>query len=257
MVNPAECQELIDEYLQWLKEGLSASVVSDACELTTPFLDRHNDHLQIYAKRVNSQITLTDDGYIYSDLLASGLEFNTPKRREALQATLNGFGVRLDDRNQLVLEASPRNLGQKVHSLIQAMVGVNDMFLMAQTRVATFFFEDVKSFLDAHEVRYIDRVKISGISGFDHAIDFLIPKSANRPERLLQTINVPSKSTVTNYLFTLTDTREARGPDSEAYVFLNDEDQTVGAGTIEALEAYNVVPAYWTRREEYVEALAG
>jgi hypothetical protein len=109
----------------------------------------------------------------------------------------------------------------------------------------------------AHEVRYIDRVKISGTSGFDHAIDFLIPKSPNRPERLLQTINVPSKSTVTSYLFTLTDTRNARGTDSEAYVFLNDEDQTVSASTIEALEAYSVVPARWTRREQYVEALAG
>jgi len=256
-VNPTECQELLDDYLRWLKAGLSASVVSDACELTTPFLDRHNDHLQLYAKRSDGKITLTDDGYIYSDLLASGLEFNTPKRKAALETTLNGFGVRLDDRNHLVLEANPRNLGQKVHSLIQAMIGVNDMFLLAQSRVASFFFEDVRSFLDAHEVRYIDRVKISGTSGFDHAIDFLIPKSPTRPERLLQTINVPSKSTVTAYLFTLTDTRNARGTDSEAYVFLNDEDQTVSASTIEALEAYSVVPARWTRREQYVEALAG
>ncbi|MGH2778738.1 MAG: DUF1828 domain-containing protein, partial [Actinomycetota bacterium] len=249
-------QELVDEYLRWLREGLSASVVSDACELTTPFLDRHNDHLQLYAKRSDGKVTLTDDGYIYSDLLASGLEFNTPKRKAALDTTLHGFGVRLDERNHLVVEATTRNLGQKVHSLIQAMVGVNDMFLLAQSRVASFFFEDVRSFLDAHEIRYIDRVKISGTSGFDHAIDFLIPKSASRPERLLQTINVPTKSTVTSYLFTLTDTRDARGADSEAYVFLNDEDQTVSGGTIEALEAYNVTPARWTRRDEFVEALA-
>lgn len=255
-MNPIECQELIDDYLRWLKEGLAASVVNEACELTTPFLDRHNDHLQLYAKRSDGKITLTDDGYIYSDLLASGLEFNTPKRRAALETTLNGFGVRLDDRNHLIVEATPRTLGQKVHSLIQAMVGVNDMFLLAQSRVASFFFEDVRSFLDAHEIRYIDRVKISGTSGFDHAIDFLIPKSPTRPERLLQTINVPSKSTVTSYLFTLTDTRDARGAESEAYVFLNDEDQAVSASTLEALEAYNVTPARWTRRDEYVEALA-
>ena len=137
-MNPTECQELLDDYLRWLKEGLSASVVSDACELTTPFLDRHNDHLQLYAKKSDGKITLTDDGYIYSDLLASGLEFNTPKRKAALETTLNGFGVRLDDRNHLVLEATPRNLGQKVHSLTQAMIGVNDMFLLAQSRVASF-----------------------------------------------------------------------------------------------------------------------
>jgi hypothetical protein len=255
-MNRAECEQLVEAYLGWLRQGLSIEEVNGACELTTPFLDRHNDHFQVYAERENGKIVLSDDGYVLADLQASGLELTTPKRKLVLQATLNGLGVKSDGR-RLYVEASQRNLGQRLHGLVQAMIGVNDMFMMAQPRVASFFWEDVRGFLDANEIRYSPRVKIAGRSGFDHAIDFLVPKSKGRPERLVEAINAPNKNTIGTYLFALSDTRDARGDDAEAYAFLNDVDREVGGDVLEALEAYDVVPALWSTRERYVEALAG
>jgi hypothetical protein len=250
-----ECQELINEYVAWLRSGFSAEILEGGCELTTPFLDRHNDHLQVYAVRKNTNITLSDDGYTLSDLRTSGLELTTPKRKVTLETTLKGFGVQLHD-NQLVIEASPRNVGQRLHSLIQAMLAINDMFVMAQPRVATFFWDDVRDFLDTQKVRYSPRVKLAGRSGYDHAIDFLIPRSMDAPERIIQVINAPNKNTIANYLFVLGDTREARGGEFEAYAFLNDRDREVGGEVIEALEAYDVVPALWSRRKDYAQRLA-
>ncbi|MGA3168135.1 MAG: DUF1828 domain-containing protein, partial [Terriglobia bacterium] len=128
-----ECQRLIDSYVDLLRQGLSVEEVGEACELTTPFLDRHNDHLQVYAIRHNGNIVLSDDGYILSDLRTSGLEVDTPKRKMVLDGVLNGLGVRVEN-NQLIVEASTKNLGQRLHSLVQAMLAVNDMFVMAQPR---------------------------------------------------------------------------------------------------------------------------
>jgi len=255
-LNRQECELLVEAYVEWLRKGLSVEALSNACELTTPFLDRHNDHLQIYAVKKEGTILLSDDGYVLSDLRTSGLDLNTPKRQAVLESVLNGLGVKVDGR-QLIVEASVRNLGQRLHSLVQAMLAINDMFVLAQPRVASFFWEDVKAFLDEHEVRYSPRVKISGRSGFDHAIDFLIPKSSTRPERFVQAINAPNKNTIGTYLFVLGDTREARGDGAEAYAFLNDYEREVGGEVIEALEAYEVKPALWSKRIEYVQALAG
>jgi len=255
-VKADDCQALIDEYLAWLKKGLSAERLQAGCEITTPFLDRHNDHLQLYAQPHNGKLVLSDDGYTITDLIQTGLDFNTPKRKEMLETALRGFGVQLRER-RLEVEASPRNVGQKMHSLIQAMISVNDMFVMAQQRVASLFLEDVKSFLDLSNVRYIDRVKLTGASGFDHLIDFVIPRSPEKPERLLQTINAPSRNTITSYLFALTDTISERADETRALAFLNDEDATVSATVEDALRAYEVAPLYWTRREEALEALAG
>lgn len=254
----AECQKLIDEYVGWLRQGLSVDEVGGACELTTPFLDRHNDHLQIYATRHNGTIILSDDGYILSDLRTSGLDIDTPKRRLVLDGILKGLGVRTQE-GQLLVEASGANLGQRLHSLVQAMLAVNDMFVMAQPRVASFFFEDVRNFLDMSDVRYTARLKLAGKSGYDHAIDFLIPKSRSRPERILQAIAAPKKDNIFAYLWTLSDTRAARSAESatEAYAFLNDQEQSVGGDVLEALSAYDVVPAVWSQRFQYVDRLTG
>ena len=252
-----ECQKLIDDYVSWLRQGLSVESVGDACELTTPFLDRHNDHLQVYAVRNNGNIVLSDDGYILSDLRTSGLEVDTPKRKTVLDSVLNGFGVKSED-GRLLVEASTSNLGQRLHSLVQAMLAINDMFVMAQSRVASFFFEDVRVFLDSHNVRYTARVKLAGKSGYDHGVDFLIPKSRQRPVRIVQAIASPRKDNIFAYLWTLNDTRAARTEESEpeAYAFLNDQDQRIGGDVTEALKAYRVVPAVWSEREKYIEALA-
>lgn len=258
-MNRNECQKLIDGYVSWLHQGLSVEEVGEACELTTPFLDRHNDYLQVYATRRNGNIILSDDGYILSDLRTSGLEVDTPKRKMVLDSVLKGLGVRAEN-NQLMVEASASNLGQRLHSLVQAMLAVNDMFVMAQPRVASLFLEDVRNFLDSNDIRYTARVKLAGKSGYDHGVDFLIPKSRKRPERILQAIASPKKDNIFAYLWTLSDTRAARARESdseaEAYAFLNDQEQTVGGDVIEALNAYDVTPAFWTQRAEYVDALA-
>jgi hypothetical protein len=184
------------------------------------------------------------------------MELLTPKRRALMETALRGFGVQLQA-NRLVVEASPHNLGQRVHALVQAMLAINDMFVLAQPRVSSFFWEDVRDFLDAHNVRYSPRVKLAGRTGYDHAIDFLIPRSAAAPERIVQAINAPSRNTIGSYLFVLGDTRDARGGKAEAYAFLNDRDHRVGGDVIEALEAYEVVPALWSERARYAERLAG
>ena len=61
-------------------------------ELGTPFMDRHNDGLIIYAKLENDSIILSDDGYIIGDLLADGMtllgktERNNPENIGKLKA---------------------------------------------------------------------------------------------------------------------------------------------------------------------------
>src|SRR4029077_11049013 len=59
-----EIYRLMDRYLVWLKDTTSLREVNDWVEITTPYLDRHNDFLQIYAPRENGGYTLTDDGFI-------------------------------------------------------------------------------------------------------------------------------------------------------------------------------------------------
>ena len=112
MIN--EIQDLIDRYLLWLKDKTVLREIKDWVEITTPYLDRHNDYLQIYVKRGNNGFILTDDGYTIGDLRQSGCELESKKRKDLLTLTLNGFGVKLE-REALVIHASPESFALKKH----------------------------------------------------------------------------------------------------------------------------------------------
>lgn len=249
-----EIQRLLDDYIAWLKDKTILRQIDDWVEITAPYLDRHNDYVQIYAKREESGFILTDDGYTIDDLEQSGCKLETPKRQDLLRMTLNGFGVQLQG-NALTVHASQNNFALRKHNLVQAMLAVNDMFYLAVPMVASLFYEDVVEWLDLHEVRYTPKIKFTGRSGYDHLFDFVIPKSRRQPERILQTINRPSRDTAQAVAFSWVDTKEVRPPDSRAYAFLNDSESPVSPGVLDALLSYDVRPIPWSSRENVREEL--
>lgn len=250
----AECQQLVESYVSWLRDRITVTDLNGVCEITTPFLDRHNDRMQIYVVPSNGALRITDDACILGDLESSGFTLSTPKRQNMLHEILNGFGVETKD-GELFVEASIENFPYKKHSLVQAMLAVNDMFMTAQPHVATLFLQDVAHFLDEHEVRYSPNVEFTGKTGFVHKFDFLIPKSRTAPERLLRAINSPGRDTATSLLFSWTDTRGVRAKDSQFLVLLNDSEKTPSQDLLAAFQHYDVETIAWSDRERFAPTL--
>jgi hypothetical protein len=250
-----EYQALIDQYTKWLKDKTHLREVNDWVEITTPFLDRHNDHLQIYIKKNNDdEFLLTDDGYILNDLIISGCNIDTPKREQLLATTLNGYGVKLD-KNSLTVNASSANFALKKHNLIQAMLSVNDLFYLATPWIKSIFLEDVTEWLRQKNVRAVPNIKLTGKSGYDHRFEFVIPASLENPERMIKTINRPTRDAAEQVAFAWMDTKEARGAESIAYAVINDSEHKVGKTVVEALKSYAVKPILWSEREKFTQEL--
>jgi hypothetical protein len=250
-----DIQRLMDAYHAWLKDKTVLREVNEWVEITTPYLDRHNDCIQIYAKRANGGYILTDDGHTIEDLESSGCRLESRRRQDLLKMTLNGFGVQLEGK-ALQVRASPENFTLRKHNLVQAMLAVNDMFYLAVPMVASLFYEDVVAWLDLHDIRYTPKVKFTGKTGYDHLFDFVIPKSRRAPERIVQTINRPNRDTAQAVVLAWIDTKEVRSPDSRAYALLNDTEQVVPSAVIDALRSYEVKPVRWSQREDIREELA-
>src|SRR5580693_4237439 len=252
----AEIEKLLKDYREWLKDKTTLRQVNGSwVEITTPYLDRHNDALQIYARTENGALVLTDDSYIIHDLEASGCKLDTQKRKDLLQMTLNGFGVKLNA-EAIEVHATPENFPLRKHNLIQAMLAVNDLFYLAKPIVESLFFEDVVAWLDGNDVRYTPKVKFTGTSGFDHLFDFVIPKSRKQSERIVQAINRPTRDSAESFIHAWSDTREVRPLDSKAYALLNDTDQIISASVMDAFRNYQIRPVPWTQRVDVVAELA-
>ena len=250
-----DIQKMIDGYPVWLKDKTSLRAIGDWVEITTPLLDRHNDLLQIYAKRENGHFILSDDGYTLQDLGLSGCKLDTPKRQELLRMTLNGFGVQRRD-DVLEIKATEENFPLKKHNLLQAMLGGNDLFYLAAPHVSSLFYEDVVAWMNDSDIRFVENAKFTGKTGYDHLFEFVIPRSRNNPERILRAINRPDKGAAMEMVFAWLDTRETRPQESRAYALLNDTERQVRADVLDAFRSYDVLPIRWSERENIRAELA-
>ncbi len=89
--------DFVTSYLAWLKSQFSYRQTRRYTEITTPFLDRHNDQIQIYAVPTVDGWSLTDAGETLSDQEMCGVRFESAKRQALLHEVLQGFGVTLRD----------------------------------------------------------------------------------------------------------------------------------------------------------------
>ena len=250
-----DVQELLERYSTWLRNRTHLREIGDHIEITTPYLDRHHDYLQIYAKRANGGFLLTDDGYVLDDLELSGCKIDSPKRRAILAEVLNGFGIR-SNQKALEVTTSVENFSLKKHNLIQAMLSVSDLFHLASSTVANLFHEDVTSWLDLSDIRYTPNVKFTGKTGYDHRFDFVIPKSKTQPERMLRAINRPSRETAQAMAFSWIDTRGTRSSEARAYAVLNDSERAISENVLDAMRGYDVRTVLWSARDGARDELA-
>jgi hypothetical protein len=247
--------DLISRYYDWLKDKTHWREINNWFEITTPYLDHHNDCIQIYVKRQNGELILTDDGYTLTDLAQSGCEIDTPRRKALLTTTLNGFGVQ-QNADALEIRATNDNFPLRKHCFLQAILAVNDLFYVARANVESFFFEDVALWLDGADVRYTSRVNFIGRTHYNHQFDFVVPKSRRAPERMLRVINNPSRDTAQSTVFAWLDTKEVRPSDSQALAVLNDRDRKISDAVQGAFSNYDIAVIPWSKRETFLERLA-
>ena len=251
-----EIEKLLNEYSNWLKDKtILKNIAKDWVEVTTPFLDRHNDYIQFYIRQEGKDFIFTDDGFILNDLMDSGCDIDTPKRSQILKTTLLGFGVDMVG-NALTIKSTKDMFSLKKHNYIQAMLAVNDLFYLSQSTVRSLFFEDVEQWLEISDIRATPKVKFTGKSGYDHMFDFVIPKSRTQPERIIQTINNPRKESAESLVFKWLDTKDTRPQNSLLYAFLNDMNEEIPSTIITAFENYQTIPVPWSQKDSYKLPLA-
>ena len=247
--------DFIEIYLKWLKENMFGKQVGDFYEITTPFLDRHNDCIQIYAKEDEGNVFITDDGYTVDDLISSGCDL-TDRRKKLVERIVKGYGIRFSADHELFVNTSLEEFAVKKHALIQAILSVNDLYMTSKSSVLSLFCDEVAAFLDDHDSRYSPNIDITGETGFVHKFDFLIPGSKTKPEILMKAINNPNLENSKSIIFQWEDTKKTRKPNTEMIVLLNDENKKVSASITSGYKAYGIMPVVWKDRDKIVEKIA-
>ena len=248
-------KSIIKNYLNWIKDNTVETVMPNGCiEIATPFLDRHNDGLIIYVKEERGVYTLSDDGYIISDMDMYGASIS--RRLNNLRNFLKGYGVTINTDNELEITANKQNLPVKQHLLLQAMMAASDMFVPSATSNSeNLFIDDIINFFDANNIIYTQNAQFQGKSGLIHKVDFVIPKFKKQPERFVFAMNTPRISSAKSLLFNWEDIQQNRSTECTMYPIINDL-KSISNDIINAFKAYSTIPIPWSTRDNYISALS-
>jgi hypothetical protein len=246
-------QKMIDDYANWLKNEISIAKIGEYYEITTPYLDRFNDYLQIYVKQdSNGKIILTDDGYIIGNLISGGMSFRDGSKRQImLQRIIRNFDLKLEGEN-ITATATMSNFSQKKHMLVQAMLSIDDMFEVSSDNVKSFFIEDIETYFNANEIYYSKDFSLIGKTGSIYTYDFHLQRTKDKPERFCRAINKLNESKRNLTLFNWMDTQEKRNNEGSLIVLLNDEN-IINPSDIDAFSNYKVDTVLFSERQNKLE----
>lgn len=250
----------VDNYLAWLKENMTQTKLDNGLiEVTTPFLDRNNDYTQIYFKKESdSTYIVTDLGYTVTDLMLSGVDFTTNRRKAIFNQILARLGIQYDKREQaLFIKCDKSKLPIAQHILMQGMLDVNDMFYLVNRTVRSLFYDDVCKFFDENEIFYSKDISIIGKSGLNHSFDFLLQRNKKNPERLIRLLNVPNRSNIERLLFAWGDVSASRNfvTDTSIFMIIINDNKKISDNLLESINNYAACPINWSKRTDYLEQL--
>lgn len=235
-----------------------SSINTNVIRIDTPFYNRHSDSIIIYASDIkNSHVKISDAGYTLDDLEADGIFLNRSKNKmDIMLRQLKSFAVNLDtETNELYIETAMSDYAVNQNLLVQAILFVNDMFLLSNKRVTSIFLSEVSGFLEENDIRAITNRNIIGTSGMVHHFDFSIPGFKNIPERLIKIMNSPNNEFYAKAI--AMDMRQSKEsiPNATFYTFINDENK-VDDKVINLFESENIKPVLFSEKDKCISELA-
>lgn len=248
-------QHLIDSYVEWLREEITIHDLKNGWyEIVTPFLNHKNDMIEIYVYQSKEGFFISDGGNTLSELRLNGIDVKkSSKRSLEIDYILRSFGIHKKGDYELFVNTTATNFPEVKHRFIQAILAIDDMFMIATPKVENLFMEDVSTFLEMNEVIFIKDSYFIGRSGFNHKFDFTIPKIKQRNETAIKVINTPRKDKIGNVLWMFQDTQSIR-PYTNGLVIINDE-QNLSSDIIQAFTEYNLSFFPWSQRSEGINLL--
>nr|WP_281063412.1 DUF1828 domain-containing protein [Lactobacillus colini] len=225
-------------------------------------MDSFSDEIVMYViKNKDNTITLTDDGWTLANLESKGVTISRSKNRKKIfTERLNAFGINEID-EELTTTVKYKDFPLAKNRLLQAILAVNDMFMLSKNNTKSLFFEDVGVFLEENNIRATPDVSIPGSSGITFNFDYLISGYKDIPTRFIKTISTPNNPLFAKAALTdILQTRELR-KNSSFYVFLNDSSSddkiiTIKPEIKELLIEQNIKPVLFTERNSVLDELA-
>lgn len=255
----ASPDDLVSNYLAWLKEySTGRDVGAGWSELTIPYVDRHNDFLQVYVREDLDGLTITDEGQTIRDLRQVGCDVTGKTKRRILAESIlksKGLDPSLLDDGQIRTKASDYEFAIKLHATLMSMLAIGGLASTSPSNVATIFKEDVSEWLVGTGLPFDEGITLKGKSLNEHEFDFWIPENETRPARIIQTFHRPETVHIESYAYRVIDSRDAIPDAKPEFLALFSDSARLSRKSERALLSRKIRTFNWSDRDELARRL--
>lgn len=195
----SDFDSLIRSYGKWLSDNTTYTQLDEWYEVNVPLLDEDNDYTQFYVKPGKNSVTFSDDCATLRRLESHGMTV-TESRLAVLKDILNQFGIERNG-DELTLTSDTADFADAKNRFLQAIIKVGDIVYAGQSHVQTYFADDIRMFLNANNIRYVEGAQFRGKSGLLCQYDFVLPFTSKQAERFCTSITRPSQRLISSTLF--------------------------------------------------------
>ena len=252
-------EQKMNEYFNWLKQSYKYKKMDSSTEITTPFRNHLNDFIRIYVDFLpDKSIILSDDGLTLNELKMANINTKTKARNRIIQSILNQFNLSLKD-DEIIARVKNESFAQSKHDLIQGILKIYDLTITSKNNVSSLFYEDVFNFLYEEELAGTAEVSVSGESGIKYSIDYILPETKSKPEKLINFANNLDFNKVTNDVYMYRDVKTNRpsrnNQTPRMFIIANDVDHPINDKARYAAEHENLLILHWSDKEKIISTL--
>lgn len=244
----------LKEYYAWMRDNtlVKEDSLTGWVAISTPFVGLFNDNIQIYAKRENNGIILSDDGETLDNLALAGVEIaRSQHRKQNVDYILSNYGVELSN-GELIIKANNSNFPRQKHNLISAISEISDMSIVAKHTVASMFNEDVATYLEEMDITYSRSFIARGSTGLEITFDFQI--AGKTQEVIIKPFNTLTRSMVERFIFGWNDIKPVRENQSHKVVkgiaIINDTNSDPKDELLHAIRSQDADVILWSQRHK-------
>lgn len=245
-------EQLLDDYYAFLKGRTSIidKTGTDWHVISTPFVGLFNDTIELYVKKQDNKILLSDDSITINNLNLTGSAISrSPKRKETMDKILLNYGLMLKG-NEIITEATEQSFVQKKFCFISAISEINDMYMLDNHSVSSIFIEEVQKYLDEQKIIYTPSFIAKGSTGLEFNFDFQI--AGHTQEIVIKSFTTLNKLNVPSFLFSWEDIKPTRekitNKQITALALINNKEKEIKDEFLDAFSTKNAKFILWDER---------
>lgn len=250
MDNKKWINDKVRGYYDWLRNNTDISM-DDATGwygIATPFVGLMNDNIEIFVKKENDRIILSDDGDTLETLSQLGVNvMKSHSRKNILEKIRLNYNVTVEN-GELRIYASDSTFAESKHALLSAIQQISDLKYTAKTDVISMFSEEVRTYLEASDIIFTPEFSIQGKTGMNFVFDFQIAGRKN--ELVIKACNRLRQSDVERFLFSIHDiVRTREGLSNKKFssmIIVNDIETKPQEQLINVLRGENTNVLLWS-----------